>query len=325
MPMREKMPESTPRPAPYMQSMAYFCRAAGDPLEVGEDRDGLDIGAEKVSLRNGGRWTRPRAALAQVAFDRCHDGRAARSAIAGFEFHPIPLAGIVAGGDHHPAGRAQMLYRVGESRCRGDAIGDAHRDAGRGGHFGDDLRKALRHESSVVADAEAARRILVLANIVGDGSGREAHVFIGEVVGENSPPAIRAEMNGLLVSNQFVVLSGELADYAAYILRTLPGGDQNGVFGFHDHQVIHPDQRDKFLRAVDVIVARIDAHHALRLGDVAILRVALRQLMFVEGIPGTQVVPAELRRQAVDIRMVLALGRARLEHGVIDADVFAFG
>ena len=65
------------------------------------------------------------------------------------------------------------------------------------------------------------------------------------------------------MSNQFVVLSGELADYAAYILRTLPGGDQNGVFGFHDYQVIDPDQCDKFFRTVDVIVARVDRHHAL--------------------------------------------------------------
>jgi hypothetical protein len=30
-----------------------FLPRGGDPLEVGEDRDGLDIGAEKVSLGNG--------------------------------------------------------------------------------------------------------------------------------------------------------------------------------------------------------------------------------------------------------------------------------
>ena len=30
-----------------------FLPRGGDPLEVGEDRDGLDIGAKKVSLGNG--------------------------------------------------------------------------------------------------------------------------------------------------------------------------------------------------------------------------------------------------------------------------------
>ena len=91
-----------------------------------------------------------------------------------------------------------MLYSIGESRRRGDAIGDAHRDAGSGGHLGNDLCEAARHESRVVADADAARGILVLANIVGDGSGREAHVFISEVISENSPPAIGTELNGFL-------------------------------------------------------------------------------------------------------------------------------
>src|ERR1700722_15016776 len=45
--------------------------------------------------------------------------------------------------------------------------------------------------------------------------------------------------------------------------------------------------------------------------------------MFVQSLPGAQVVPAEVGGQAIDIRMVFALGGAGLEHGVVDADVFA--
>ncbi len=120
-----------------------FLPGCGDPLEIGEDGDGLDIRAKKVSLGNGAAGSGHRQLSPQITFDRRHDRRAARSAITGFEFHPIPLRRIVAGGDHHSTRRAQMFYRVGESRRGGDAVGDAHWDAGSGGHFGNDLREAL--------------------------------------------------------------------------------------------------------------------------------------------------------------------------------------
>src|SRR5271165_6563304 len=47
--------------------------------------------------------------------------------------------------------------------------------------------------------------------------------------------------------------------------------------------------------------------------------------MFVKRSPRTQIVPSKAGRDAVDTRLTFALGRARLQHSVIDADVLAPG
>src|SRR4051794_23991583 len=47
--------------------------------------------------------------------------------------------------------------------------------------------------------------------------------------------------------------------------------------------------------------------------------------MLVERSPRAKVVPAKVRRNAVQARRVLAFRRARLEDGVVHADVFALG
>src|SRR5271165_2677098 len=47
--------------------------------------------------------------------------------------------------------------------------------------------------------------------------------------------------------------------------------------------------------------------------------------MFVKRSPRTQIVPSKAGRDAVDTRLAFALGRARLQHSVIDADVLAPG
>ena len=46
-------------------------------------------------------------------FDLLHDGRRRRAAKLAFELHAIPVPRIVAGGDHHAAGRALMLDGIG--------------------------------------------------------------------------------------------------------------------------------------------------------------------------------------------------------------------
>src|SRR5258708_35016101 len=47
--------------------------------------------------------------------------------------------------------------------------------------------------------------------------------------------------------------------------------------------------------------------------------------MIVERRPGTEIVPAKVGGQAEKIGRVFTLGRPRLQHGVVDADVFALG
>ena len=41
----------------------------------------------------------------------------------------------------------------------------------------------------------------------------------------------------------------------AYILRAVAVGNQQRVFGIHDHQILDAHQRHKLLRAVDIVVA----------------------------------------------------------------------
>ena len=120
-----------------------FLPGGGDARQVGEEGDGLDIRAEKIDLGNRGPGRGHRQSLPQVTLDHGHDGGAAGSAIAGFILYPVPIVRIMAGGDHHPAGRAPMLHRVGERRGRGDAIGQVDGDAGAGSDFRHHVGEAL--------------------------------------------------------------------------------------------------------------------------------------------------------------------------------------
>ncbi len=52
------------------------------------------------------------------------------------------------------------------------------------------------------------------------------------------------------------MLARKLAYNATNVLRTLPGGDQDGVFGLNNYQVLYSHQRDKFLRSMERSVVR---------------------------------------------------------------------
>src|SRR5258705_9552896 len=45
--------------------------------------------------------------------------------------------------------------------------------------------------------------------------------------------------------------------------------------------------------------------------------------MLVQCRPTAKIVPLEIARKTIDLRPLLAFGRTRLEHGVVDADVLA--
>ncbi len=101
--------------------------------------------------------------------------------------------------------------------------------------------------------------------------------------------------------------------------------NQQRILGIHNHQVLNADQRNEFLGTVDVVVPRFDREMAVGLGNVSIA-VAEQpglHLVLVERSPGTQIVPAELCRQAIEMRKVFPLRRAWLENRVIHRNVFA--
>ena len=103
---------------------------------------------------------------------------------------------IVAGRDHHPAGRAQMLHPVGERRSRSNAIRQAHRDSGSGGSSATICAKRWDKKRVSYPTQMPRAESSCSADITGDGSSRETHVMLGEIVSENPTPAIRPEFDG---------------------------------------------------------------------------------------------------------------------------------
>ena len=85
-----------------------------------------------------------------------------------------------------------------------------------------------------------------------------------------------------------------------------------------------PTRATNLLRAVDVVVAGVESHVAFGVGHVAFAVAAQPglNLVLVERGPGAKIVPTELGRDAVEVGEVLALGRARLQHGVVHARCF---
>src|SRR5271170_8026792 len=116
-----------------------------------------------------------------------------------------------------------------------------------------------------------------------------------------------------------------MLDDLADILSVASRGDQQGVLGFNHHQVAHPHQCDELLWAVDVVAGRVDCKASTSLGNV-LVGVRMGSLgvgVVVEGGPGAKVVPAKIGAEAKQVGSSLAFGRARLQHGNVNADVLA--
>ena len=74
-------------------------------------------------------------------------------------------------------------------------VRQAHRNAGAGEDFGDDLRRALRDEARVVADNQAFAGVFVLVNVVRHRIADAAYVVEGEVVGDDAAPTVGAKLD----------------------------------------------------------------------------------------------------------------------------------
>ena len=131
----------------------------------------------------------------QFAFDRAHDGGRARAAVVGLELHPIPVARIVAGGDHHAAGRAQVLHCIRQSRRRREVVGETHVNARAREHLGDDLRRSLRSEARIVAYDQAFAGVFVLVDVDRHGVAYAPHVVEGEIVGDDAAPTVGPKLD----------------------------------------------------------------------------------------------------------------------------------
>src|SRR5258708_1426746 len=119
----------------------------------------------------------------------------------------------------------------------------------------------------------------------------------------------------------------KLSDYLAHILRSLASRNQQSILGLHHNKVADANQCDHLARRMNIVPSRIDGD-AKRI--IAIEPIRDRNLlrrtapmMLMQRRPATQIVPLEIARKAIDLSARLALGRTRLKHGVIDADVLA--
>ncbi len=166
----------------------------GDQAHIGEFLDGGDIGRFEIDLAHPSALA-SRGRGVEVALDFPHDLRRGRAAIGGFELHPVPIPRIVAGGDHDAAGRAHLLDRVRERRGRRVIVRQPHLETRVRKLFGRDFGEAARTEARIVGQQDAPGGVLMPVDVVGDGARDTAHIFKGEVVGDDGAPAIGAELD----------------------------------------------------------------------------------------------------------------------------------
>src|SRR5215469_12560292 len=111
----------------------------------------------------------------------------------------------------------------------------------------------------------------------------------------------------------------------AHVLGVMTRCDQQRIGGFHDYQITHSDSGDKLAGSVHVVPPRVKGKDSRTRNQVSLGRSALRIVVFMQRGPRSQVVPAEIGGQTENVAALLALGRSRLEYGIVDADVLTFG
>src|SRR6266404_5254215 len=115
----------------------------------------------------------------------------------------------------------------------------------------------------------------------------------------------------------------QMLHHLADILRLVERGDEQRVFGLDNHQVTHADQGDKFAEYVNIIVLRVQGKSAGRRHRIPTTTFCLRYVVLMQRGPGAEVVPSEVGGQTEDAGLRFSLGRARLQHRIVNADVFA--
>src|SRR6185503_16120426 len=178
MPRSWKIRVSTPRPEPYMESTAN--------LPFGH-RPGTHF-----------------------FFNHFHDGGRGRSAKPGLEFDPVPVPGIVTGGNDHSAGSTLALYGQRNRRRRGGVGRDLYRNARPGNDLSCGSGRVLRQKTRVVTNDDPAGRIFMTEHIGCNPARHAANILKRKIVRDNAAPAVSAKfdhMQSSVVSRRSSVVS----------------------------------------------------------------------------------------------------------------------
>jgi len=62
----------------------------------------------------------------------------------------------------------------------------------------------------------------------------------------------------------------QVLHHLTYVLRVLPGRDQQCVRGFHYHKIIHTHSRDKFSRSMHIVAAGVQSKYSRAGYDVTV-------------------------------------------------------
>src|SRR6202044_664314 len=92
-----------------------------------------------------------------------------------------------------------------------------------------------------------------------------------------------------------------------HILRLRARGNEERIVRFYNYQIIYSDNSNKLIRGMNVISRRIQRERTFGRDQITVSRLALRDVVFVQGVPRSQIVPSEVCRQAEDVRLLLSL------------------
>src|SRR5580698_6174956 len=103
------------------------------------------------------------------------------------------------GGDHDAAGSAQPAHAKRERRRGRDLLRQLDWDASGCNHLGTGTGEGFRKKTRIVADAQSLCRslrwIFAGVKIGGDRGCGGAHIFKGEIAGDDSPPAVGSKLD----------------------------------------------------------------------------------------------------------------------------------
>ena len=117
----------------------------------------------------------------------------------------------------------------------------------------------------------------------------------------------------------------QILHHFAHILRVLAGSNQQGIVSLHHDQILYPDRSHEFPRSMHVVVLRVQGKDAVAGNHVAVRRPALGHVMLVQCASTSLDRSSRIPREDRKIWPAPPFGRTRLQHGVIDADIFALG
>ena len=114
-----------------------------------------------------------------------------------FVFKTVPGARVMAGGDDDSPPGFLRQYAVADNGRRRGFRGKISFDAVAGNYLSGGGGEVLGGKPRIVPDDQPAPVQLCLLKIIRHALGAVADVFKGEFLGNDSPPAVRAELDGI--------------------------------------------------------------------------------------------------------------------------------